>query len=207
MPLCEFFKGRNQLICIVCRALLILISVIAASQKVLAQDFPADLRDLICSINEKPFKTKSNQKRHSYPNGAKQTKYNTFTGESYWVCLATGQIYLVFKSDGRPNLILDEFIATKRGIFAVRTEGPSLPTRRYKWNSNKTKLSLMSIEADVRLRSRNSSGEPTVKKGGSLRATGHTNFRKDRIDIETFGPVRPVLVKYEETTAMDLDNS
>lgn len=195
------------MICIVCRALLILISVIAASQKVLAQDFPADLRDLICSINEKSLKTKSNQKRHSYPNGAKQTKYNTFTGESYWVCLATGQIYLAFKRDGRPNLILDEFIATKRGIFAVRTEGPSLPTRRYKWNSNKTKLSLMSIEADVRLRSRNSSGEPIIKKGGSMRATGHINFRKDRIDIETFGPVRPVLVKYEETTSMDLDNS
>ena len=65
----------------------------------------------------------------------------------------------------------------------------------------------MAIEKDVKLRTRNSSGDPIIKKGGSLRARGHISFMNDRIEILTTAPVKPILVKYEETTVMKLDNS
>tara|TARA_B100000886_G_C20289238_1_gene434683 strand:+ start:203 stop:739 length:537 start_codon:yes stop_codon:yes gene_type:complete len=172
-----------------------------------SQEFPNELRELICELNERVLETSSKQKIHRYPHGVKETKSDSFTGESYWICLDNGQIFLAFKRDNRPNLILDEFIGTKKGIFAVRLDGPRVPNRRYKWVPKKTRLILMGIERDVKLRTRNSSGDPIIKEGGSLRARGHISFMNDRIEILTTAPVKPVLVKYEETTVMKLDNS
>ena len=182
--------------------------VIFISSNSFSQELPNELRKLICDLNERVLETTSKQKRHSYINdGLKKTKSDSFNGESYWICLDNGQIFLAFKFNNRSNLTLDEFIGTKRGIYAVRIEGPRAPNRRYKWIPKHTKLVLMSIERDVKLRSRNSSGEPIVEKGGSLRARGHISFMNNRIEIETTHPIRPVLVKYEETTVMKLDNS
>ena len=184
--------------------------VILISSNSFSQELPNELRTLICDLNERVLETTSEQKNHRYPTGAKsskRTKSDSFTGKSYWICLENGQTFLAFKRDNRPNLILDEFIGTKKGIYAVRIEGPCAPNRRYKWIPKHTKLVLMSIERDVKLRSRNSSGEPIVEKGGSLRARGHISFMNNRIEIETTHPIRPVLVKYEETTIMRLDDS
>jgi len=184
--------------------------IILISSNSFSQELPDELRELICDLNEIVLETTSEQKNHRYPTGtrsSKKTKSDSFTGKSYWICLDNGQTFLAFKRDNRPNLILDEFIGTKKGIYAVRTEGPSTPNRRYKWIPKDTKLVLVSIERDVKLRTRNSSGEPIVKKGGSLRARGHISFMNNRIEIETIYPIRPVLVKYEETTVMKLDNS
>ena len=182
--------------------------VILISSNSFSQELPNELRTLICNLNERVLETTSEQKNHSYPNGAKRTKSDSFTGKSYWICLENGQVFLAFKRDNRPNLILDEFIGTKKGIYAIRIEGPRTPNRRYKWIPKDTKLVLMSIEKDVKLRTRNSSGEPIVKKGGSLRARGYIDFKdNNRIEIVTTAPIRPVLVKYEETTVMKLNNS
>ena len=181
--------------------------MIFMSSNSFSQEVPNELRELICELNERVLETSSKQKIHRYPHGVKETKSDSFTGESYWICLDNGHIFLAFKRDNRPNLILDEFIGTEKGIFAVRLDGPRVPNRRYKWISKKTKLILMGIEKEVKLRTRNSSGDPIIKKGGSLRARGHISFMNDRIEILTTAPVKPVLVKYEETTVMKLDNS
>ena len=185
--------------------------VILISSNSFSQELPDEFRELICDLNEKVLETTSEQKNHRYPTGAKsskRTKSDSVTGKSYWICLENGQTFLAFKRDNRPNLILDEFIGTKKGIYATRIEGPRTPNRRYKWIPKDTKLVLMSIEKDVKLRTRNSSGEPIVKKGGSLRARGHIDFKdNNRIEIVTTAPIRPVLVKYEETTVMKLNNS
>tara|TARA_B100001057_G_scaffold488910_1_gene574139 strand:+ start:225 stop:821 length:597 start_codon:yes stop_codon:yes gene_type:complete len=183
--------------------------VILISSNSFSQELPGELRALICDLNERVLETTSEQKNHRYPTGtksSKKTKSDSFTGKSYWICLDNGQTFLAFKRDNRPNLILDEFIGTKKGIYAVRIEGHSTPNRRYKWIPKDTKLVLVSIEKDVKLRTRNSSGEPIVKKGGSLRARGHIHFKdNNHIEIVTTAPIRPVLVKYEETTVMKLD--
>ena len=182
--------------------------VILISSNSFSKELPDQLRALICDLNEQVLETTSKQKTHSYINdGLKKTKSYSFNGESYWICLDNGQIFLAFKRNNLSNLILDEFVGTKRGVYAVRIEGPRVPNRRYKWIPKNTKLVLMSIQKDVKLRSRNSSGEPIVEKGGSLRARGHISFMNNRIEIETTHPIRPVLVKYEETTVMKLDDS
>ena len=72
-----------------------------------SQEFPNELRELICELNERVLETSSKQKIHRYPHGVKETKSDSFTGESYWICLDNGQIFLAFKRDNRPNLILD----------------------------------------------------------------------------------------------------
>ena len=177
--------------CIISRVLLVLISVIAASHKVLAEEFPLELRDLICALDGKTFDIVADVKKYGYSRGMKQSRDEKMVGEAYWLCPADERIYLAYKGKSDNRIELDEFIFQKGKIYKVRVEGQPEPTLSYKWNSRKKKLQLMMLHKDFSYRWYDNSGNAEKREGKALRATGHIIFKDKTIEIKTMGPLRP----------------
>ena len=191
MRLFKPIHARHRSMCIVCRALLILISVIASSHKVLAEDFPVELRDLICALDGKTFDVVADVTQYRYSQGMKQSRDETIVAEAYWLCPADERIFLAYKGKSDNRIELDEFIFQDGKIYKVRIEGQSEPTLSYKWNSKKKKLQLMMLHKDFSYRGYDNSGNAIKKEGRALRATGHIIFKGKTIEIKSMGPLRP----------------
>ena len=171
--------------------LLVLISAIAVPHEVLAQDFPADLRELICALDGKTFKFVADSTQYRYPEGIKQSRYGTMVGEAYWICPANQRIYLAYKENSGNRIELDEFISQDGKIYKVRGEGRPEPTLSYKWNSKKKKLQLMMLHEDFSYRWYDNSGNAVKREGKALRAKGHIIFKDKTIEMKIMGPLQP----------------
>ena len=177
--------------CSIYRKLLMLISAIAVSHEVLAQDFPADLRELICALDGETFDFVADGTQYRYPEGVKQFEHGTMVGEAYWICPANQRIYLAYKEKSGSRIELDEFISQDGKIYKVRVEGRPEPTLSYKWNSKKKKLQLMMLHEDFSYRWYDNSGNAVKREGKALRAKGHIIFKDKTIEMKIMGPLQP----------------